>query len=73
MAEAMVRDNGVKLETVLFEFIPQGNVVKVSAIDPVTCIEAVIVGDPRAGVETLKKIATRKLEYVIAKNAKKPV
>ncbi len=66
----MVRDGKVKLGTVLFEFIRRGNVVKVSAIDPVTTTEVSIVGDPRVGMESLKRIATRKLEYVLARKAK---
>jgi hypothetical protein len=66
----MSRDDKIHLGTVLFEFIRQGNSVKVSAIDPVTTTEVSIVGDPRVGVETLKRVATRKLEYVMARKGK---
>jgi uncharacterized protein DUF6898 len=60
----------VSLDTVLFEFVRYGNSVKVSAIDPETGTEVAIVGDPRTGIETLKRIATRKLIYVMVKNIK---
>ena len=58
----------VHLDTVLFEFIRQGNSVKVSAIDPETGTEVAIVGDPKSGIETLKRVATRKLIYVMGKD-----
>ena len=51
----------------LIEFVPQGDYVKVSAVDPVTKIEVSIVGDPASGEETLKRTAVRKLEYVLRK------
>lgn len=57
----------VYLDTVLFEFIRHGNSVKVSAIDPETGTEVAMVGDPRTGIETLKREATRKLIYVLSK------
>ncbi|MBC8158124.1 MAG: hypothetical protein ISR44_04015 [Rhodospirillales bacterium] len=55
--------------TVFFEFIRRGNVVKVSAIDARTGTEVSIVGDPKAGQEAMKRVAARKLEYVMAKRA----
>ncbi len=57
----------VNLGEVLLEFIVQGNYVKVTAVDPLTLIEASIVGDRRASKATLERIAIQKLEYVIAK------
>lgn len=63
----MAEQKPIRLREVLYEFIPVGNAVKVSAIDPVSGTEISIVGDPKAGQETLKRIARRKLEYVIAK------
>jgi hypothetical protein len=57
----------VDLPQVLFEFIPHGRYVKVSAVDPITKIEVSIVGDANAPTPTLKMLAKRKLEYVIAK------
>ena len=58
----------------MIEFVPQGDYVKVSAVDPVTKTEVSIVGDPAAGEETLTRIAVRKLEYVLARRrpGKKP-
>jgi hypothetical protein len=63
----MVEPGRVRLKQVLFEFVRVGHAVKVNAIDPVTGIEVSMVGDAKAGPETLKRLATRKLEYVIAK------
>ena len=58
---------GVQLREVLFEFRRVGKFLKVTAIDPDTNIEVSMVGNPRYGQEMLKRIATRKLVYVIAK------
>lgn len=60
------------LEEVLFEFRPVGHYVKVSAIDPKTRTEISIVGDRKASNEELKRIAIRKLQYVIDKNYNEP-
>ena len=60
-------DRTVNLTQVLFEFIPQGRYVKVSAVDPVTGMEVSIVGDASAPQSTLQRLAKRKLEYVITK------
>jgi hypothetical protein len=49
------------------EFIVQGNFVKATAIDPVTGIEASIVGPASAPQSVLAENARRKLEYVIKK------
>ena len=49
----------------LIEFVPRGAYVKVSAVDPVSHEEVSIVGDRRAGSETLSLEAVRKLEYVL--------
>jgi len=57
----------VKLYDVIFEFIPRGNSVKVSAVDPISGHEVAIVGDPNTGEEYLKRVAQRKLEYVLTK------
>ncbi len=53
---------------VLFEFMRVGNVVRVAAIDPVSRTEVVMVGSPRYSRELLKKMAARKLIYVMEKN-----
>jgi len=52
---------------VLFEYMPVGKSVKVSAIDPVTGIEVSIVGPVTASTLELKRIAMAKLNYVIGK------
>ena len=54
---------------VIIEFIRVGAYVKVSAVDPVTGIEASIVGNPASGEEVLKRTAVRKLRYVLEKQA----
>jgi hypothetical protein len=53
----------------IFEFIRVGASVKVTAIDPPTGTEAVIVGDATAGEAALKRLARQKLDYVLAKGA----
>ena len=42
--------------------------VKVIAIDPVTGTEVVMVGDRNQGEAVLKRLAARKLHYVLNKN-----
>jgi hypothetical protein len=54
---------------ILFEFVVQGNVVKATAIDAVTGIEASIVGPANAGRDVLAQAAARKLKYVMEKKA----
>ncbi len=61
---SLVKDS-ILPDGALVEFVPQGDYVKVSAVDPVTGTEVSIVGDPSAGEEALKRIAVRKLEYVL--------
>ncbi len=58
-----------KLGEVIFEFRRVGNVVKVSAIDPLSNTEVSIVGAPQAGERVLKAVALRKLEFVLARRA----
>jgi hypothetical protein len=55
---------------IIFEFFQIGTTVKVTAIDAATGVEASIVGDPAAGEAALKRLATQKLDYVIAKKNK---
>jgi len=52
---------------VIFEFVRVGNAVKVSAVDAATGTEVSIVGDPAAGEPELKRLAERKLNYVLAR------
>lgn len=54
---------------VLIEFIVQGNVVKVTAIDPKSGVEASIVGPASAPRSVLEANAVRKLAYVLRKNS----
>ncbi len=51
-------------QSYIIEFVPWGNAVKVSAVDPVTGEEASIVGDPNATQEALTQLAIQKLEYI---------
>ncbi len=60
----------VYLPEVLFEFQRVGKALRVVAIDPVTNPEVLRVGDPACGRETLKRLAARKLIYVLAKRLK---
>jgi hypothetical protein len=55
------------LNEVLFEFRPQGHYVQVAAIDPISGTEVSMVGDARQNEEVLKRIAARKLLYVMEK------
>ena len=67
MGTEIVAHKGVQLREVLFEFRRVGRFLKVTAIDPDSNTEVSMVGSPRYGQEMLKRIATRKLVYVIAK------
>ncbi|NQU61238.1 MAG: hypothetical protein HQ512_08925 [Rhodospirillales bacterium] len=66
MAEKSPEDY-VYLPEVLFEFRQVGNSVRVTAIDPITSIEITMVAPSRGSQEDVKKIAARRLAYVIAK------
>ena len=52
---------------VIFEFVRVGAAVKVSAVDEATGTEVSIVGDPSVGEAALKRLAQRKLDYVLAR------
>jgi hypothetical protein len=53
---------------VLFELRRVNNrSVRVVAIDPITQTEVIMVGDYRQGESTLKRLAARKLQYVLKK------
>jgi hypothetical protein len=51
----------------LLEFMPVGQSVKVSAVDPVTGTEVSIVGPASAGEHVLARTAADKLTYVLNK------
>lgn len=57
-----------RLTEVLFEFRTVGNVVRVSAIDPATGTEVTMVAPAGHGEHMLKRLAARKLAYVMTKN-----
>lgn len=52
---------------ILFEFHQQGRNLRIVAIDPATGTEITMVGAPGYSKEALKRIAARKLAYVIQK------
>ena len=54
---------------VYFEFVVQGNVVRVTAIDPKTGCEAVVMGPSGASRTAMTAAAMRKLEYAIRKKS----
>ena len=54
---------------IFVEFVVQGNVVKVTAIDSVSGLEASIVGPASASQAVLAQAARRKLEYVAKKKS----
>ncbi|MFT6580304.1 MAG: DUF6898 family protein [Alphaproteobacteria bacterium] len=56
---------------VILELVHIGRYVKVSAIDTKSGTEVSIVGDPAQGEAALQRVAIRKLQYVMNKNADK--
>ena len=52
---------------VIFEFLRVGHAVKVTAVDVATGTEVSMVGDPAVGEVALKRLAARKLDYVLAR------
>jgi hypothetical protein len=57
----------VYLPEVLFEFRRVGRSVRVVAIDPISGVEVIMVAPPTGTLEGVKRIAARKLAYVISK------
>lgn len=62
-----MKPEDVKLREVLFEFRQNGRAVRVSAIDPYRNVEAVVVGAPQYSRAHMKRLAERKLRFIIAK------
>ena len=62
-----MKPEDVYLRQIYFELHKQGRVVRVAAIDPISNTEVVIVGDAKRGQAALKRLAERKLRYVLAK------
>lgn len=54
-------------QEIYVEFVVVGNAVKATAIDPVSGVEASIVGPANAPQAVLAENARRKLEYVLKK------
>ncbi|WP_084005622.1 DUF6898 family protein [Magnetovibrio blakemorei] len=57
------------LGEVLFEFQRHGNIMRVTAIDPKSGTEVVMIADPRHSQTIIKRLAMRKLLYVMNKKA----
>lgn len=55
---------------IFVEFITLGNSVKATAIDPVSGLEAAVIGPARASRMVLMRAAERKLEYLLRKKTK---
>jgi len=56
---------------VLLEIQRHGNILRVTAIDPVTGTEVLMMADPRQSMLTIKRLAARKLAYVLEKKRAK--
>ena len=63
----MVDPRDINLREVLYEFVSVGRYLRVTAIDPRTRIEVSMIADPRYGGTLIKRLAARKLAYVISK------
>lgn len=63
--------NPKKTKEILFEIVQNGNVARVTAIDPETGTEVVIQGPASAGNSVLQQNAARKLMYVLNKQKEK--
>lgn len=61
----------IYLPEVLFEFRRVGKSIRVVAIDPVSRTEVSMIAPQGADKEDIKRIAARKLAYVIGKNRKR--
>ncbi len=61
------KDLADTLSEVLFEFQRVGKILRVTAIDPKTATEVIMVADPAYGDMAIKRLAARKLAYVIRK------
>ncbi|MBL1147995.1 MAG: hypothetical protein HND56_11295 [Pseudomonadota bacterium] len=63
----MTVNSPMKGREVIFEFIPLGNVMKVTAMDTATLTEISIQGPLAASKNVLENNALRRLEYVLRK------
>ena len=62
-----MRSKDVYLPEVLFELRRVKKAVRVVAIDPITGTEVITIVPHKADIEDIKRVAARKLAYVIAK------
>ena len=60
-------DKGVYLPEVLFEIRRVGRSARVAAIDPITGTEVILVAPAKLSLNDMKRVAARKLIYVMAK------
>ncbi len=60
-------DKRIYLPEVLFEMRRVGRSVRVAAIDPITHTEVTLVAPAKLSLNDMKRVAARKLIYVLAK------
>ena len=60
-------DKGIYLPEVLFEMRRVGRSVRVAAIDPITHTEIILVAPAKLSINDMKRVAARKLVYVMSK------
>ena len=60
-------DKGIYLPEVLFEIRRVGRSARVAAIDPITGTEVILVAPAKLSLNDMKRVAARKLIYVMAK------
>ena len=65
-------DKGIYLPEVLFEMRRFGRSVRVAAIDPITHTEVILVAPAKLSLNDMKRVAARKLVYVMSKNRRRP-
>jgi len=52
-------------DCILFEIEQRGNALRVTALDPVSCLEATVLGPAHGSFEAIKMLAVRKLKYLL--------
>ena len=60
-------NKGIYLPEVLFEMRRVGRSVRVAAIDPITHTEVILVAPAKLSLNDMKRVAARKLVYVMSK------
>ena len=64
-----MKKTSIMQDEVLFEYIRQGNSVKVTAIEPLTKTEAVVIVPANLSEQQMQARAMQKLLYVLKKKA----